>query len=545
MLAVTLLFLGTITSQWVILLWGEALAVLVTCAYYLHLATFQAVEGGFLGLSLRGRGANRWVRGTVGRPETLEMEVVNLSGVHLARLRLDPEHSEEIHFDPGPIELASLGGHRRVGFGIMVSASASGRWMLHGFRLCAEGTSGLVAVSEYIPMTYPFKFQPAVAASRQALIRKARRFAEMHRMGAHPLWQRGVSTNFRELRDHTHGDPFRNIAWKATARTGKLMVRQFEDEVFTNTSIILDISSTMRGGTPPKTKLSHAVELIAELATTTVRARDRIGLVTFDEVVYGHIRTTDGKSGVPQLINHLVGLGCVVDNDFTEQDEQEVTETVVNYLAIQDRLEFRRRGGGRKDLFEDDWIDRELLVNWLRRTLKEESVRLGDPVYSAGVVGYPRVSGVRRFCQLRGVPLPYRRESRFGAKEGGMVQALERFLEDTRESHFVVLVSDLCALVEMRRIEAALKLVLSRKHRVMCWMPYTPDYVRGAEEAAVHGRADQWTEAMERVFRLAEHRERSRAAAVVTSLGIPVLPVSPVDTLETLLARSSLSRRSW
>ena len=34
----------------------------------------------------------------------------------------------------------------------------------------------------------------------------------------------------RELREHQPGDPFRRIAWKASARRGVLLVRDFERE---------------------------------------------------------------------------------------------------------------------------------------------------------------------------------------------------------------------------------------------------------------------------------------------------------------------------
>ena len=39
-------------------------------------------------------------------------------------------------------------------------------------------------------------------------------------VGLHHVRRRGLSGELREIREHTHGDPFKFIAWKATARRG-------------------------------------------------------------------------------------------------------------------------------------------------------------------------------------------------------------------------------------------------------------------------------------------------------------------------------------
>ncbi len=50
----------------------------------------------------------------------------------------------------------------------------------------------------------------------------------------------GESEEFVALRDYRRGDPLRHIHWKSWAKTGKPIVREFEDEYFVRHALILD-----------------------------------------------------------------------------------------------------------------------------------------------------------------------------------------------------------------------------------------------------------------------------------------------------------------
>jgi uncharacterized protein (DUF58 family) len=50
----------------------------------------------------------------------------------------------------------------------------------------------------------------------------------------------GQSDEFVSLRDYRHGDPIRHIHWRSWAKTGKPVVREFEDEFFVRHALVLD-----------------------------------------------------------------------------------------------------------------------------------------------------------------------------------------------------------------------------------------------------------------------------------------------------------------
>ncbi len=54
----------------------------------------------------------------------------------------------------------------------------------------------------------------------------------------------GDSEEFRALRDYRPGDPLRAIHWRSWARTGRPVVKEFQEEYFTRHALVLDTATT-------------------------------------------------------------------------------------------------------------------------------------------------------------------------------------------------------------------------------------------------------------------------------------------------------------
>ncbi|WP_435299292.1 DUF58 domain-containing protein [Timonella sp. A28] len=74
--------------------------------------------------------------------------------------------------------------------------------------------------------------------------------------------------NFHALREYVPGDDRRTIHWKTSARTQKLMVRQFEDTRRTHTAIVLD---TSRNAWTDENSFELGVSSFASIAVQTIR----------------------------------------------------------------------------------------------------------------------------------------------------------------------------------------------------------------------------------------------------------------------------------
>ncbi len=74
----------------------------------------------------------------------------------------------------------------------------------------------------------------------------------------------GESEEFISLREYRPGDPLRRIHWKSFAKTGKPIVKEFQDEFFVRHALILDTFSAQ----PHSDVFEEAVSVAASLAYT-------------------------------------------------------------------------------------------------------------------------------------------------------------------------------------------------------------------------------------------------------------------------------------
>ena len=94
--------------------------------------------------------------------------------------------------------------------------------------------------------------------------------------------QVGQSDEFVSLRDYRRGDPLRHIHWRSWARTGKPIVKEFEDEFFVRHALVLDTFS----GVPDSELFEEAVSVAASFACTIPSQESLLDLLFVGEEAY-------------------------------------------------------------------------------------------------------------------------------------------------------------------------------------------------------------------------------------------------------------------
>lgn len=516
------LALGVILSNPVLLLLGQAQLVLLVCATLMTAPTALLLDRRKLAVEVHQKGDGSDKGGhVVGDVIDLEVTVRNPTKVGIHNLALEPFAADGIdaRLDEGRLTVPS----RQLASGDMrVSGRRTGRWTLQGFDVRATDPFGLVEVRDYVAAVHPFEFYPRAGPLRS---RRPLRFKSPPRRvpgGQHLVTQRGYGTDLRQLRDHQPGDTLRDIAWKATVRNRRLLSREFEREIERSVYVMLDISSSMRGGQAPGQKLEFAIELVLDLIDSTVADRDRVGLVTFDEKTYGHLPPGNSVPHVKRMIHHLVGLNAIVDADLTELDEAELYKLVADYLLVQERLDFRKGA----DVDDPGGVNASLLKRWLEGVLPRFARELDSPALREGVLT-PERHPVRRFLQLRGVEVPYRVEARLGMKERGLVESFEHIIRSGRERHLIVVVTDLCGVMNPDLAMRGVRLARSEGHEVIFFVPFTPEFYD--EKRSNDAR---WTVVRE-LFTAAEFEERTRIADRLREAGVDLRFIGPPASDET------------
>lgn len=116
----------------------------------------------------------------------------------------------------------------------------------------------------------------------------------------------GSGIEFADHRDYAPGDDFRYLDWNVYQRTGRLLVRLFEEEEDLSVYVIVDTSRSMGMGEP--SKLVYGKKIAAALAYVALANLDRVSLLSFDAKMEARLAPTRGKNRIFMVFEFLRGL---------------------------------------------------------------------------------------------------------------------------------------------------------------------------------------------------------------------------------------------
>ena len=100
------------------------------------------------------------------------------------------------------------------------------------------------------------------------------------------LGPRGIAhlgaTEFRGIRAHQPGEPLNHIDWKATAKTGNLMLREMDDPESGDVAVVLDGTASGVVGEAPQTSFELAVQAAGSVADYVLAAGRSVNLALHD-----------------------------------------------------------------------------------------------------------------------------------------------------------------------------------------------------------------------------------------------------------------------
>lgn len=91
----------------------------------------------------------------------------------------------------------------------------------------------------------------------------------------------GNTSEFDQIKDYVQGDDFRTLNWKATARRGKLMVNQYQDERSQQVYSVVDIGRIMKMPFEGLSLLDYAINTSLVISNIALYKQDKAGIITF------------------------------------------------------------------------------------------------------------------------------------------------------------------------------------------------------------------------------------------------------------------------
>lgn len=126
----------------------------------------------------------------------------------------------------------------------------------------------------------------------------------------------GHTMEFEQIKEYVPGDDIRTINWKATSKTNRLMVNQFQDEKSQRIFMLIDKGRTMKMPFNGLSLLDYSINATMALSHIILRKGDRAGMMTFSKKAENKI-AADNKSGQLKKISEAL---YNIKTDFFESD---------------------------------------------------------------------------------------------------------------------------------------------------------------------------------------------------------------------------------
>jgi uncharacterized protein (DUF58 family) len=249
---------------------------------------------------------------SVGRTNPIRLQIRSI-----ARRPLDVTVTDDRPPDVGVDNLparAKLSPRGRASVVYHLSPSRRGAFELGDHHVRYPSPLGLWQRQLRIRARHVAKVYPDVAAVRQyeLLARQSR-----ENLLVRAVRLRGGENEFERLREYGRDDEYRNIDWKATARRGRLIVREYQQERNQTVVCLIDCGRLMTAESDGLAQMDHALNAVLMLAHVAARAGDQLGLMAFDAHVRSYLPPAGGRRAAQRVAQATYDLhASMVETDF-------------------------------------------------------------------------------------------------------------------------------------------------------------------------------------------------------------------------------------
>ena len=289
--------LGLVAAIWpgLLPLWQAALAALLT------LAAIDAV----LGWRLRAPEVERLLASSlpVGVAREVQLRITN-SGPRALRFRIYDHHPLTVETQGMP-QTVKLPPGEHVTLSYQVTAVERGEVVFPQSQLQLDSPLGLWRRNRLVANESRSHVYPNFAAvTKYILLAMDNRLSQM---GILKKRRRGEGQDFHQLREYRMGDSPRQIDWKATSRTRKLISREYQDERDQEVVFLVDCGHRMLAKDDALSHFDHTLNALLLLSYVALRQGDAVGLGTFS----GEARwlgPTKGQAHLNRILNTIYDL---------------------------------------------------------------------------------------------------------------------------------------------------------------------------------------------------------------------------------------------
>lgn len=170
--------------------------------------------------------------------------------------------------------------------------------------------------------------------------------------GVKKIRRLGHSLEFEKIKDYVPGDDIRTVNWKATARTGSMMVNTYTDTRQQQVYCIVDKGRAMKMPFEGMSLLDYAINATLVISNVALLKHDKAGLITFSNKVNDIIAAERRTHQLSIIIDTLYkqhtdfkesdyeGLGSVIHRRITQRSLLLFFTNFETYSSLERQLPF-------------------------------------------------------------------------------------------------------------------------------------------------------------------------------------------------------------
>ncbi|MDP6639611.1 MAG: DUF58 domain-containing protein [Candidatus Poseidoniaceae archaeon] len=235
----------------------------------------------------------------------VELQITNKSARRTQQLEIFDNIPHEMKLRSGLNSMrVNLGPNETTRIRYVLRCPLRGHFSLGPVSLRFHNSFNLFTEEMFIDHRSDIIIFPQIKDVEEAFVRS--RTPKMY-TGATTLRTPGPGTEFYSLREYVPGDPFKNINWKAFARTGELMINEKCRDAVTDVYIILDSRDISRIGTVLKNPLEMGTVAAASIASFFLKRRDSVSLSIYDDKL-SYLQPDTGDKQYFKILSSLAGV---------------------------------------------------------------------------------------------------------------------------------------------------------------------------------------------------------------------------------------------
>lgn len=237
----------------------------------------------------------------VDQPDRIGWIVENQSGFPLS-LQLADRVPEGSHANPDVLNV-NVPPRSRTTFHYELIPAERGLVAFGDLDYRIAGPLRLAWVQKRVPARQEIRCLPHLANAKAAEL--AERRALLPQAGSHRYRWRGAGTSFESLREYSSQDDIRWVDWKATARLGRPISRNFEIERHQQVMLLVDASRALTTYCGQRTKFDAMLEAAILVASAALGQGDGLGLVVFADDVDTYLHPRRERAQLKAVIENL------------------------------------------------------------------------------------------------------------------------------------------------------------------------------------------------------------------------------------------------